>query len=233
MPLFPETKASTSDIRTIILAPTGKDKFLIAGLLERCGKACHVSNSVLELRAESTPEPVPPSSRRKPSPAMASPSFFRSSSCKPRGPTSPSSSSPSADRSPRKASACANCVVPSATSFYSSAPFAPRRCSPPSKSLSADASASIRFAIRCCSTLAPRKRCAVPKSLPSPAASPPASPTRSTTLSKPSPTCSFSSAPVPIHIRRRSISRKPTTNSPASPKLPTDPPLLSRAQPPH
>jgi signal transduction histidine kinase len=52
MPLFPETKASTSDIRTIILAPTGKDKFLIAGLLERCGKACHVTNSVLELRAE-------------------------------------------------------------------------------------------------------------------------------------------------------------------------------------
>ncbi|MGC2299027.1 MAG: ATP-binding protein [Acidobacteriaceae bacterium] len=52
MPLFPETKASTSDIRTIILAPTGKDRFLIAGLLERCGKACHVANSVGELRAE-------------------------------------------------------------------------------------------------------------------------------------------------------------------------------------
>jgi signal transduction histidine kinase len=52
MPLFPETKTSTNDTRTIILAPTGKDKYLIAGLLERCAKPCHVANSVSELRQE-------------------------------------------------------------------------------------------------------------------------------------------------------------------------------------
>ncbi len=52
MPLFPETNSPSDDLRTIILAPTGKDKFLIAGLLERCGKSCHVADSFAELRSE-------------------------------------------------------------------------------------------------------------------------------------------------------------------------------------
>ncbi len=50
--LFLETKVPSNDVRTIILAPTGKDKYLIASLLGRCGKPCHVSDSVSQLRSE-------------------------------------------------------------------------------------------------------------------------------------------------------------------------------------
>jgi signal transduction histidine kinase len=40
------------DSRTIVLAPTGKDKHLIANLLERLSMPCHISNSVSELCTE-------------------------------------------------------------------------------------------------------------------------------------------------------------------------------------
>lgn len=52
MPLFPESQASPHDQRTIILAPTGKDAPLIAGLLERRAIPCHTVSSVLELCQE-------------------------------------------------------------------------------------------------------------------------------------------------------------------------------------
>lgn len=54
MVLYSETKASTRDHRTIILAPTGKDRQLIAGLLERCSIPCHAAQSVDELCREIT-----------------------------------------------------------------------------------------------------------------------------------------------------------------------------------
>lgn len=49
MVLYSESQASDHDSRTIILAPTGKDALLIAGLLERRGIPCHVADSVGEL----------------------------------------------------------------------------------------------------------------------------------------------------------------------------------------
>lgn len=49
MPLFSEPKASDHDSRTIILAPTGKDTQLIAGLLERRAIPCHAAASAEEL----------------------------------------------------------------------------------------------------------------------------------------------------------------------------------------
>ena len=52
MPLHTETKASDHDLRTIILAPTGKDKLLIAGLLERRQIPCHAVESVEDLCRE-------------------------------------------------------------------------------------------------------------------------------------------------------------------------------------
>ncbi len=47
--LLPDVKSSTHDRRTIILAPTGKDALLIAGLLERRSIPCHQIASVDEL----------------------------------------------------------------------------------------------------------------------------------------------------------------------------------------
>ncbi|HEX4007189.1 MAG TPA: ATP-binding protein [Acidobacteriaceae bacterium] len=52
MALFPETKAPTHDQRTIILAPTGKDSLLIAGLLERRSMPCHAAASIEEVCVE-------------------------------------------------------------------------------------------------------------------------------------------------------------------------------------
>ncbi|MGA8528802.1 MAG: ATP-binding protein [Acidobacteriaceae bacterium] len=52
IPLFSESQASAYDHRTIILAPTGKDTALIAGLLERCALPCHAAGSVEELSVE-------------------------------------------------------------------------------------------------------------------------------------------------------------------------------------
>ncbi len=51
-PLVPELKPSSHDSRTIVLAPTGKDSVLIAGLLGRRGMPCHVAASVEELCLE-------------------------------------------------------------------------------------------------------------------------------------------------------------------------------------
>jgi signal transduction histidine kinase len=51
-PLVPELKPSPHDSRTIILAPTGKDSLLIAGLLARRGMPCHAAASVEELCLE-------------------------------------------------------------------------------------------------------------------------------------------------------------------------------------
>ena len=45
-PLLPEIVVSGQDLRTIIVAPTGKDGRLIASLLERHAMACHVANSI-------------------------------------------------------------------------------------------------------------------------------------------------------------------------------------------
>jgi signal transduction histidine kinase len=45
-PLLPEIVVSRQDLRTIIVAPTGKDGRLIANLLERQSMACHVANDV-------------------------------------------------------------------------------------------------------------------------------------------------------------------------------------------
>src|SRR5690242_20387846 len=50
--LLPETKISAHDSRTIILAPTGKDNQLIAGLLQRRGMPCHAVSSADELCRE-------------------------------------------------------------------------------------------------------------------------------------------------------------------------------------
>ena len=50
MLLFPEPSAN--DSRTIVLAPTGKDSALIAGLLDRCSIPCHAARSADELRLE-------------------------------------------------------------------------------------------------------------------------------------------------------------------------------------
>jgi C4-dicarboxylate-specific signal transduction histidine kinase len=52
MPLVPEPKPSFHDSRTIILAPTGKDTVLIAGLLGRRGMPCHAAASAEELCIE-------------------------------------------------------------------------------------------------------------------------------------------------------------------------------------
>jgi len=52
MPLFSEPHASVHDSRTIILAPTGKDSHLIAGLLERRAIPCHAAATVEELCRE-------------------------------------------------------------------------------------------------------------------------------------------------------------------------------------
>lgn len=49
MPLFAKSQAADYDSRTIILAPTGKDTLLIAGLLERRSMPCHAAGSVEEL----------------------------------------------------------------------------------------------------------------------------------------------------------------------------------------
>lgn len=50
--LLPETKLSSHDRRTLILAPTGKDNQLIAGLLERRSMPCHLVRSPEELCTE-------------------------------------------------------------------------------------------------------------------------------------------------------------------------------------
>lgn len=52
MPLSPEIKPSTLESRTIVLAPTGRDGELIAGLLERCSIPCHAVGSVGEMCLE-------------------------------------------------------------------------------------------------------------------------------------------------------------------------------------
>lgn len=52
MPLVPELKPSPHDSRTIVLAPTGKDSLLIAGLLARRGMPCESAASVEELCVE-------------------------------------------------------------------------------------------------------------------------------------------------------------------------------------
>jgi len=52
MPLRSDAKPSATDIRTIILAPTGKDGLLIAGLLERLSIPCHSVPSAEDLCAE-------------------------------------------------------------------------------------------------------------------------------------------------------------------------------------
>jgi signal transduction histidine kinase len=44
--LLPEIVVTGQDLRTIIVAPTGKDGRLIAGLLERQSMACHIADSV-------------------------------------------------------------------------------------------------------------------------------------------------------------------------------------------
>jgi signal transduction histidine kinase len=44
--LLPEIVVSGQDLRTIIVAPTGKDGRLIASLLERQSMACHIADSV-------------------------------------------------------------------------------------------------------------------------------------------------------------------------------------------
>ncbi len=49
---MPEPQPSTSESRTIILAPTGKDTALIAGLLARCAIPCLAANSIDELCLE-------------------------------------------------------------------------------------------------------------------------------------------------------------------------------------
>ena len=46
IPLLPEIVVTGQDLRTIIVAPTGKDGRLIAGLLERQSMACHIADSV-------------------------------------------------------------------------------------------------------------------------------------------------------------------------------------------
>jgi signal transduction histidine kinase len=45
-PLLPEIVVAGQDLRTIIVAPTGKDGRLIAGLLERQSMACQIADSV-------------------------------------------------------------------------------------------------------------------------------------------------------------------------------------------
>jgi signal transduction histidine kinase len=45
-PLLPEIVVSGQDLRTIIVAPTGKDARLIASLLDRQSIACHIASSV-------------------------------------------------------------------------------------------------------------------------------------------------------------------------------------------
>jgi signal transduction histidine kinase len=46
IPLLPEIVVTGQDLRTIIVAPTGKDGRLIAGLLERQSMACQIADSV-------------------------------------------------------------------------------------------------------------------------------------------------------------------------------------------
>jgi len=45
-PLLPEIVVAGQDLRTIIVAPTGKDGRLIAGLLERQSMPCHIANGI-------------------------------------------------------------------------------------------------------------------------------------------------------------------------------------------
>jgi len=52
MPLSPEAKSPTLESRTLILAPTGKDTLLIAGLLERRSIPCHSVSSIDEMCLE-------------------------------------------------------------------------------------------------------------------------------------------------------------------------------------
>jgi len=52
MPLLSDSSTALHDHRTIILAPTGKDTSLIAGLLERCAMPCHAAGSIDELCVE-------------------------------------------------------------------------------------------------------------------------------------------------------------------------------------
>jgi DNA-binding NtrC family response regulator len=47
-PLAPETAPSAHDHRTIIVAPTGKDGRLVAGLLERLAIPCHIAACISE-----------------------------------------------------------------------------------------------------------------------------------------------------------------------------------------
>lgn len=47
-PLSAENPVSEHELRTIIYTPTGKDGKLIAGLLERLNKPCHIANSVVQ-----------------------------------------------------------------------------------------------------------------------------------------------------------------------------------------
>ena len=47
-PLPPENAVSEHDLRTVIYTPTGKDGKLIAGLLERMSKRCHIASSVAQ-----------------------------------------------------------------------------------------------------------------------------------------------------------------------------------------
>ena len=45
------TEIATSDLRTVIFTPTGRDGHLIAGLLERQKMPCHIADSLAELCA--------------------------------------------------------------------------------------------------------------------------------------------------------------------------------------
>ncbi len=51
-PTGEEQQAALSERRTILLAPTGRDAQLMAGLLERLGKLCHVVSKAEDLFSE-------------------------------------------------------------------------------------------------------------------------------------------------------------------------------------
>src|ERR1700735_2537016 len=51
-PRLPENDPVLTDRRTIILAPTGRDSDLIAGLLGRAGLPCHTTASIAEMSRE-------------------------------------------------------------------------------------------------------------------------------------------------------------------------------------
>ena len=51
-PRLPENDPVLTDRRTVILAPTGRDSDLIAGLLGRAGLPCHTTTSIAEMASE-------------------------------------------------------------------------------------------------------------------------------------------------------------------------------------